>query len=80
VIVEPDNSTSSQRLQRPLSARELQVLECIARGDTNKDIARRFGLSLHTVKRHVVNILCKLDSRNRGQAAARWRTQEHAGA
>ncbi len=53
-----------------LSARELEVLARIAAGDSNKLIAREFDLSLHTVKRHVANILGKLDVESRGQAAA----------
>ncbi len=53
-----------------LSARELEVLARIAAGDSNKLIARAFDLSLHTVKRHVANILGKLAVDTRGQAAA----------
>jgi LuxR family transcriptional regulator, maltose regulon positive regulatory protein len=57
----------------PLSEREREVLELLARGDSNKLIARAFSLSPHTVKRHVANILDKLGVDTRGQAAARWR-------
>lgn len=57
----------------PLTARELDVLALIARGDSNKLIARAFDLSLHTVKRHVANILGKLGLESRGQAAAWYR-------
>ena len=57
----------------PLSEREREVLALIARGDSNKLIARAFSLSPHTVKRHVANILDKLGADTRGQAAARWR-------
>ena len=53
-----------------LTARELEVLERIAAGDSNKLIARAMNLSLHTVKRHVANILGKLGVETRGQAAA----------
>jgi LuxR family transcriptional regulator, maltose regulon positive regulatory protein len=53
-----------------LTAREMQVLERIAAGESNKVIARALDLSLHTVKRHVANILGKLDLETRGQAAA----------
>ncbi len=53
-----------------LSEREWEVLARIADGDSNKLIARAFDLSPHTVKRHVANILDKLDLRSRGQAAA----------
>jgi LuxR family transcriptional regulator, maltose regulon positive regulatory protein len=59
-----------------LSERELEVLQRIAAGDSNKLIAREFDLSPHTVKRHVANILDKLDLRSRGQAAAWYR--DHA--
>ena len=60
-------------LLAPLSEREREVLALIARGDSNKLIARAFDLSPHTVKRHVANILDKLGVDTRGQAAARWR-------
>lgn len=56
-----------------LSPREVEVLQRSAAGDTNKHIARAFGLSPHTVKRHVANILTKLRADNRMRAAARWR-------
>lgn len=60
-----------------LSERELEVLALLAAGDSNKLIARAFDLSPHTVKRHVANILDKLDLRSRGQAAA-WYHEHHA--
>jgi DNA-binding NarL/FixJ family response regulator len=53
-----------------LSARELQVLEGITRGCTNKMIARELGLSARTVDRHVANILAKLNFPSRSAAAA----------
>jgi LuxR family maltose regulon positive regulatory protein len=53
-----------------LTQRELEVLQRIAAGDSNKLIARAFDLSPHTVKRHVANILDKLGVATRGQAAA----------
>ena len=59
-----------------LSERERDVLERIAAGDSNKLIARAFELSPHTVKRHVANILDKLDLRSRGQAAAWFRQHQ----
>jgi len=54
----------------PLSARELEVLTCIAGGESNKVIARVLDLSPHTVKRHVARILERLDLSSRGEAAA----------
>lgn len=59
-----------------LTARELEILRCIADGDSNKAIARTFGLSLHTVKRHVANILGKLGVCSRIQAAT-WLRAHH---
>jgi LuxR family maltose regulon positive regulatory protein len=55
-----------------LSARETEVLELIARGRSNKIIARTLDISPHTVKRHVANILDKLALQSRGEAAAWW--------
>ena len=57
----------------PLSARELDVLCRIAARESNKLIARALDLSPHTVKRHVANILEKLDISSRGQAADWYR-------
>jgi len=55
-----------------LSPREAEVLELMARGQSNKVIARTLDISPHTVKRHVANILDKLGLESRGQAAAWW--------
>jgi LuxR family maltose regulon positive regulatory protein len=60
----------SRAMPDPLSARESEVLSLIARGLSNKHIARELDLSPHTVKRHVAHILDKLDFASRSQAAA----------
>jgi len=52
-----------------LTTREREILEFLARGATDKEIATRLSLSLHTVKTHVRNILGKLHAVNRRQAA-----------
>jgi DNA-binding NarL/FixJ family response regulator len=54
----------------PLSDRELEVLKLVANGLSNAEIAERLFLSAHTVKRHVANILGKLDLPTRAAAAA----------
>lgn len=59
-----------------LTAREQEILERITAGDSNKEIARAFDLSLHTVKRHVANILTKLGVSSRVQAAT-WKYARH---
>jgi LuxR family maltose regulon positive regulatory protein len=63
----------SSALVEPLSARELEVLELIAKGLTNPEIASRLFLALNTVKGHTRNIYGKLDVHNRTQAVARAR-------
>ncbi|MCR5858898.1 alpha/beta fold hydrolase [Mesorhizobium sp. J428] len=52
-----------------LSPREREVLELVADGLSNPHIAVQLGLSEHTVKRHVANILLKLDMPTRAAAA-----------
>lgn len=63
-----------QRTRAPslevLSAREGEVLKLVADGLSNAAIAERLRLSDHTVKRHVANILLKLDLPTRAAAAA----------
>ena len=63
-------STPATAARLPLSEREHQVLERIAAGASNKEIARALNLSLHTVKRHVANIFNKLGVDSRIQAAS----------
>lgn len=72
----PEQALPAERL----SARELEVLAFIARGESNKLIARALDLSPHTVKRHVAHILEKLDLASRGQAAAWYHVHGAAGA
>ena len=53
-----------------LSAREVQVLQMVAEGMTNQDIAKALFRSVNTVANHVRNILAKIDAANRTEAAA----------
>ncbi|RZJ20572.1 MAG: DNA-binding response regulator, partial [Haliea sp.] len=52
-----------------LSAREQDILRGIARGDSNKEIARTLGIAETTVKIHVQHVLRKLDVSSRVHAA-----------
>lgn len=53
----------------PLSSREMEVLECVTLGMSNKEIAGILGISHQTVKNHVTAILRKLGVEDRTQAA-----------
>jgi DNA-binding NarL/FixJ family response regulator len=55
----------------PLTARELEVIELMAQGLSNKSIATRLGISDQTVKFHVASICGKLGAVNRTDAALR---------
>lgn len=61
---------------RPLTAREIEILRLIAANLSNKEIARRLGISMATVKNHVHNLLDKLNVRHRAQAAASLRRRD----
>jgi len=53
-----------------LTPRELEVLTLLAEGASNKTIARRLGISVHTAKFHVGSLLDKLDAVGRTDALA----------
>lgn len=53
-----------------LTPREQDVLHLMGEGMSNKQIARHFGISVHGVKRHVTNVLAKLNCPNRTQAVS----------
>ncbi len=57
----------------PLTTRERDVVDLVDHGLSNKEIARRLGIEVATVKNHVHNILEKLQVHRRGEAAARVR-------
>jgi len=53
-----------------LTQRELEVLTLVAAGESNAQIARALGLSIHTVERHVANLYRKIGARGRADATA----------
>jgi len=65
---------SESRVQAPLSDRELQVIELVAAGLTNQDIAKKLEISKRTVDNHISNILTKTETDNR-VALVRWALQ-----
>ncbi len=55
----------------PLTPREVEVLALVGEGHSNKAIARRLGISAHTVKYHLEAIFVKLAVRSRAEAVTR---------
>lgn len=53
-----------------LSAREIEVLRCVAQGMANKQVGARLGIAEETVKAHMRNILGKLSARDRAHAVS----------
>ena len=71
--MEPQASTPGT-VENPLSQRELEVLQLIAVGNSNLEIADRLFISLHTVKTHARRIHSKLGVERRTQAVAKAKT------
>jgi LuxR family maltose regulon positive regulatory protein len=78
-VAEPEHAPSApvsgpeSEWVEPLSGREREVLQLIAEGLSNQEVAARLYLSLHTVKVHARNIYAKLAVTNRIQAVAKGR-------
>ena len=53
-----------------LTVREVEVLQLVALGKTNREIANELVLSQRTVQRHISNLYAKIDVRNRSEATA----------
>src|SRR5262245_25804579 len=68
VVVASDRDGGRDEFEEPLTAREIEVLELVAEGLSNKGIAERLGISDQTVKFHVASIYGKLDASNRADA------------
>jgi len=60
----------SREVKFALSAREIEVLQWVARGKSNQQIAEKLFLSPFTVKNHIQNILKRMGAKNRVEAAS----------
>lgn len=69
----PFTGNPQARAALKLSPRELAVLEALAAGQSNKEIARALDVSPNTIKTHVANLFAKLEVRRRTEAIARAR-------
>ena len=63
-------SDGDEQGQAGLSDREVEIVKLLAKGATNKNVARDLYIAENTVKVHIKNILQKLQLRNRQQLAA----------
>jgi DNA-binding NarL/FixJ family response regulator len=66
-------SLASDPVFPELTEREREILDLIARGETNAEIAQRLVLSPHTVRNHISNIFSKLQVADRAEAIIRAR-------
>jgi DNA-binding CsgD family transcriptional regulator len=72
ILANPDFKLNEPELQRlGISKREYEVLDLIAQGLSNREIAERLFVSLNTVKTHSSNLFMKLDARRRTEAIRR---------
>lgn len=69
----PTKKAAQETLVEPLSERERQILQVVATGASNKEIAQKLYIAEGTVKNHLTNILGKLGVRDRTQAALKAR-------
>ena len=65
---EPANISRAGTLIEPLTPREIEVLQLVATGLGNKEIAARLGISEHTIKFHVASVMGKLGATSRTEA------------
>jgi len=64
-------SSGPQKPRQMLTERENSIIEFIARGKSNKEIARALGVTPETIKTHVRRIFSKLSAASRAQAVVR---------
>lgn len=69
----PPTEAANRTLPEPLSARELEILELINAGLSNKEIADRLVVAVATIKKHINSLYSKLNVTSRTRALVRAR-------
>ena len=67
----PPDGVAATETRPPLTPREQEILACLGEGLSNKAVARRLGISAHTVKFHLEAVFSKLGASSRADAVAR---------
>ena len=70
IVMAPDRG-EDRTLEEPMTPREIEVLELLTEGLSNKAIAARLGISDQTVKFHIASIMGKLGASNRVETVRR---------
>ncbi len=70
-LLDASGRATEDSMLSPMTAREQEVLQQLARGLTNRAIALELGITQHTVKFHVNAIMSKLDAQSRTEAVVR---------
>jgi len=68
LTIEEEDTNNTRDMYSPLSTREVEILDYIARGNSNKEIAKSLKISDQTVKNHITSILKKLSVNDRTAA------------
>jgi DNA-binding CsgD family transcriptional regulator len=67
--------SSLETMRAPLTAREREVLQLLAQGLRNSEMADRLSVSIKTVEHHVTRLLAKMGVQSRSQAIIKAREQ-----
>jgi DNA-binding NarL/FixJ family response regulator len=70
-LTTPFSAVAVAGLETEPSARELEVLQLVANGLTNREISQQLFLSEETVKSHILHLLAKVEARSRADAVVR---------
>jgi DNA-binding CsgD family transcriptional regulator len=59
-------------VRKAFTARQAEIVDLVAEGMADKEIARRLGVSVSTVRTHLQRLYKGIGARNRAQAVAEW--------